>query len=84
MPGLWVPSMIGVRMRASQSMFLSCIDVSFSPSLSSYLPLSLKINKILKKYFSIVTLFLISMSLVIFCLLFSLVDYVPVKGEMGL
>ena len=30
----------------------------------------------------IVTLFLISMSLVIFCLLFSFVDYVPVKGEI--
>ena len=28
------------------------------------------------------TLFLTSMSLVIFCLLFSLVDYVPVKGEI--
>ena len=28
----------------------------------------------------IVTMFLISMSLVIFCLLFSFVDYVPVKG----
>ena len=26
--------------------------------------------------------FLISMSLVIFCLLFSFVDYVPVKGEI--
>ena len=31
---------------------------------------------------AIVTLFLISMSLVIFCLLFSFVDYVPVKGEI--
>ena len=30
----------------------------------------------------IVTMFLISMSLVIFCLLFSFVDYVPVKGEI--
>ena len=30
---------------------------------------------------AIVRLFLISMFLVIFCLLFSLVDYVPVKGE---
>ena len=29
-----------------------------------------------------VTLFLISMSLVIFCLLFSSVDYVPIKGEI--
>ena len=29
-----------------------------------------------------VSLFLISMSLVIFCLLFSFVDYVPVKGEI--
>ena len=27
-------------------------------------------------------MFLISMSLVIFCLLFSFVDYVPVKGEI--
>ena len=31
---------------------------------------------------AIVKLFLISMSLVIFCLLFSFVDYVPVKGEI--
>ena len=31
---------------------------------------------------AIVTLFLISMSLVIFCLFFSFVDYVPVKGEI--
>ena len=31
---------------------------------------------------AIVTMFLISMSLVIFCLLFSSVDYVPVKGEI--
>ena len=31
---------------------------------------------------AIVTLFLTSMSLVIFCLLFSSVDYVPVKGEI--
>ena len=31
---------------------------------------------------AIVRLFLISMSLVIFCLLFSFVDYVPVKGEI--
>ena len=31
---------------------------------------------------AIVTMFLISMSLVIFCLLFSFVDYVPVKGEI--
>ena len=31
---------------------------------------------------AIVILFLISMSLVIFCLLFSFVDYVPVKGEI--
>ena len=31
---------------------------------------------------AIVTLFLISMSLVILCLLFSFVDYVPVKGEI--
>ena len=30
---------------------------------------------------AIVKMFLISMSLVIFCLLFSFVDYVPVKGE---
>ena len=30
----------------------------------------------------IVRLFLISMSLVIFCLLFSFVDYIPVKGEI--
>ena len=31
---------------------------------------------------TIVTMFLISMSLVIFCLLFSFVDYFPVKGEI--
>ena len=31
---------------------------------------------------AIVTLFLISVSLVIFCLLFSFVDYVPIKGEI--
>ena len=31
---------------------------------------------------AIVRLFLISMSLFIFCLLFSFVDYVPVKGEI--
>ena len=31
---------------------------------------------------TIVTMFLISVSLVIFCLLFSFVDYVPVKGEI--
>ena len=31
---------------------------------------------------AIVTLFLISMSLVIFCLLFSFVNYVPVKGGL--
>ena len=31
---------------------------------------------------AIVTMFLISMSLVIFCLLFSFFDYVPVKGEI--
>ena len=31
---------------------------------------------------AIVRLFLISMSLVIFCLLFSFVDYVPLKGEI--
>ena len=32
---------------------------------------------------AIVRLFLTSMSLVIFCLLFSFVDYVPVKGEIN-
>ena len=31
---------------------------------------------------AIVTMFLISMSLVIFCLFFSFIDYVPVKGEI--
>ena len=31
---------------------------------------------------AIVTLFLISMSLVIFCMLFSFVDHVPIKGEI--
>ena len=31
---------------------------------------------------AIVRLFLISMALVIFCLLFSFVDYLPVKGEI--
>ena len=33
-------------------------------------------------HLAIVRLFLTSMSLVIFCLLFSFVDYVPVKGEI--
>ena len=47
---------------------------------SSYRPLSLLSPP--HAPLAIVTLFLISMSLVIFCLLFSFVDYVPVKGEI--
>ena len=47
---------------------------------SSYWPLSPRSPPL--SPLAIVTLFLISMSLVIFCLLFSFVDYVPVKGEI--
>ena len=42
----------------------------------------IKINRTPQSPVAIVTMFLISMSLVIFCLLFSFVDYVPVKGEI--
>ena len=44
--------------------------ITFSPQSPPHLPLALD------------RLFLISMCLVIFCLLFSFVDYVPVKGEI--
>ena len=47
---------------------------------SSYRPLSLLSPP--HSPLAIVTLFLTSMSLVIFCLLFSFVDCVPVKGEI--
>ena len=36
----------------------------------------------LESHTAIVRFFLISMFLVIFCLLFSFVDYIPVKGEI--
>ena len=47
---------------------------------SSYRPLSLPSPP--HSPLAIVTLFLTSMSLVTFCLLYSFVDYVPVKGEI--
>ena len=52
---------------------LGFVHVSRTPFSPLFLPLS---------PLAIVRLFLISMSLVIFCLLFSSVDYVPVKGEI--
>ena len=51
--------------------------VLYSSSCKPLSPLSLPHSPLV-----IVRLFLISMSLVIFCLLFSFVDYVPVKGEI--
>ena len=53
-----------------------CPCVLYSRSWKPFSPLSPPHSPL-----AIVTLFLISMSLVIFCLLFSFVDYVPVKGE---
>ena len=54
-----------------------CPCVLYSSSYRSLSPLSPPHSPV-----AIVTMFLISMSLVIFCLLFSFVDYVPVKGEI--
>ena len=54
-----------------------CPCVLYSSSWKPFSPLSLLLSPL-----AIVRLFLISMSLVIFCLLFSFVDYVPVKGEI--
>ena len=54
-----------------------CPCVLYSSSYRPLSPLSLPHSPL-----AIVTMFLISMSLVIFCLLFSSVDYVPVKGEV--
>ena len=54
-----------------------CPCVLYSSSCNPLFPLSPPHSPL-----AIVTLFLISMSLVIFCLLFSFVDYVPVKGEI--
>ena len=54
-----------------------CPCVLYSSSCKPLSPLSPP-----HSFLAIVTLFLISMSLVIFCLLFSFVDYVPVKGEI--
>ena len=54
-----------------------CPCVLYSSSCRPFSPLSPPHSPL-----AIVTLFLISMSLVIFCLLFSFVDYVPVKGEI--
>ena len=51
--------------------------VLYSSSWKPFSPLSLSLSPL-----AIVRLFLTSMSLVIFCLLFSCVDYVPVKGEI--
>ena len=49
----------------------------YSSSRKFFFPLSPPLSPL-----AIVRLFLISMSLVIFCFLFSFVDYVPVKGEI--
>ena len=54
-----------------------CPCVLYSSSRKPFSPLSPSHSPL-----AIVRLFLTSMSLVIFCLLFSLVDYVPVKGEI--
>ena len=54
-----------------------CPCVLYSSSCNPLFPLSPPHSPL-----AIVTWFLISMSLVIFCLLFSFVDYVPVKGEI--
>ena len=54
-----------------------CPCVLYSSSYKPLSPLSPPYSPL-----AIVTLFLFSMSLVIFCLLFSFVDYVPVKGEI--
>ena len=54
-----------------------CACVLYSSSWKPLSPLSSPHSPL-----AVVRLFLTSMSLVIFCLLFSLVDYVPVKGEI--
>ena len=54
-----------------------CPCVLYSSSCNTLSPLSPPHSPL-----AIVRLFLTSMSLVIFCLLFSFVDYVPVKGEI--
>ena len=54
-----------------------CPCVLHSSSWKPFSPLSLPPSPL-----AIVRLFLTSMSLVIFCLFFSFVDYVPVKGEI--
>ena len=53
-----------------------CPCVLYSSSCNPLFPLSPPHSPL-----AIVRLFLTSMSLVIFCLLFSSIDYVPVKGE---
>ena len=55
----------------------SCPCVLYSSSWKPFSPLSLPPSPL-----ATVRLFLTSMSLVIFCLLFSFVDYVPPKGEL--
>ena len=54
-----------------------CPCVLYSYSWNPFPPLSLPTSPLVT-----VKLYLISMSLVLFCLLFSFVDYVPVKGEI--
>ena len=54
-----------------------CPCVLYSSSWKTFSPLSPPHSPL-----AIVRLFLTSMSLAIFCLLFSFVDYVPVKGEI--
>ena len=54
-----------------------CPGVLYSSSWKPFSPLSSPLFPL-----AIVRLFLISMPLGIFCLLFSFVDYVPVKGEI--
>ena len=56
---------------------LFCPCVLYSSSCKPFSPLSPPHSPLV-----IVRLFLTSMSLVIFCLLFSSVDYIPVKGEI--
>ena len=57
--------------------FLVCPCVLYSSSWKCFSPLSPPPLRL-----AIVRLFLTSMTLLIFCLLFSFVDYVPVKGEI--
>ena len=57
-----------------------CPCVLYSTSCNPLYPLSLPPPP--TPTLAIVRLFLTSMSLVIFCLLFSSVDYIPVKGEI--